>query len=178
MTDALRIAAIWSHILGIALFVGPQFFLAFAWVPASRQIGDMATRVQAMRTLTQRFAWIAAAGLGLLVAAGSYLIATWRTYYAIPDESGFLDRPYGVLFTVKMALFAALLVITAIHTFRVGPRLVDAIEAESRGQATAAALRRARTVSTAYSAGGLLLALAIMVLGAMMNTARYSIPEF
>ena len=30
----LHIFFIWLHILGVALFVGPQFFLAFAWVPA------------------------------------------------------------------------------------------------------------------------------------------------
>ena len=33
--DTARIVAIWVHILGIAIFVGPQFFLAFAWAPAA-----------------------------------------------------------------------------------------------------------------------------------------------
>ena len=62
MDNTLHIIAVWTHILGIALFVGPQFFLAFAWVPASRGISDLPTRTRAMRTITRRFAWIGGTG--------------------------------------------------------------------------------------------------------------------
>jgi uncharacterized membrane protein len=55
---------IWMHILGVALLVGPQFFLALAWIPASREITDLRARVKAMRTITRRFGYIGGGGGG------------------------------------------------------------------------------------------------------------------
>ena len=96
----LHIFFIWLHILGVALFVGPQFFLAFAWVPASRTIDDMTTRIKAMRTITRRFGYVGGVGLALIVIAGSYLVGTWRSFYSQPDDVGFMDLRFGVVFIV------------------------------------------------------------------------------
>src|SRR5207247_2175664 len=98
MQNAMHVVFLWMHILGIALFVGPQFFLAFAWVPASRQIADLPTRVQAMRTITRRFGYIGGVGLLLILIGGGYLIGNWREYYHQPDDLGFTDIRYGVIF--------------------------------------------------------------------------------
>jgi uncharacterized membrane protein len=174
LENTLHIVFIWVHILGIALFVGPQFFLAFAWVPAARGISDQRVRAELTRKLTRRFGWLGGVGLAMIVIAGSYLISDWREYYAQPDDLGFTDLRYGVLFIVKMCLFIAMLGIVGLHTFLVGPRLADAIDAEVAGKADAAATRKARAASMVFSISGLVLALAIMVLGVMMNTTKFS----
>ncbi|MBI2767237.1 MAG: CopD family protein [Chloroflexi bacterium] len=175
MDDTLRIAAIWFHILGIALFVGPQFFLAFAWVPASRQIADVPARLRAMRTLTTRFGWIGGIGLLMILLAGGYLIGNWRDYYNVGSDAGFTGYRYGVLFIIKMSLLVVMLIVVGIHTFVFGPRLIDVMEAQAANQATDAAVRKARTISMILSIAGLALVLAIMVLGVMMNTFSYSL---
>jgi hypothetical protein len=56
----------------------------------------------------------------------------------------------------------------------VGPRLIDAMDRELNGAGTAEDVRRYRMASMAVSIVGLVLALAIMVLGVMMNTTTYS----
>ncbi|MEO6398880.1 MAG: hypothetical protein ABIP13_10475 [Tepidiformaceae bacterium] len=178
MENTLHVIAIWMHILGIALFVGPQFLLAFAWVPASRNIADLPTRVVAMRTMTTRFAWLGGAGLALILIAGLYLIATFRSYYSLPgrDELSFNDLRYGVVFSIKMVILLVMLAITALHTFVVGPRLLGRMEAKAAGEAVSEAeLASIRRQSMLLSMGGLTLTLVIMVLGAMMNTAQWSL---
>ncbi|MGI8925519.1 MAG: hypothetical protein ACR2HN_02585 [Tepidiformaceae bacterium] len=177
MDDFLRISAIWLHILGIALFVGPQFFLAFAWVPAARGIGDMPTRIAATRNLARGFSRIGGIGLLLIIVAGSYLIADWRDYYSIPDETGFTDIRYGGIFISKMVVFLLMLVVVGYHMAVAGPRLIDAMEAESMGNGTAADVRRARVLSMAFSITGLVLALVIMAMGVMMNTTSFSLEQ-
>ena len=92
MDNFWHIFFIWVHILGVALLVGPQFFMAYAWIPASRNIDDLRVRVKAMRTITRRFGYVGGAGIVLLVCAGTYLIIDWRDYYAV-DESVELHRP-------------------------------------------------------------------------------------
>ncbi|MCC6382294.1 MAG: hypothetical protein IT304_07280 [Dehalococcoidia bacterium] len=178
MTDTLHIVFIWLHILGVALYVGPQFFLAFAWAPASRGIADLSVRARAARTITRRFGYIAGTGLLLLLVAGGYLIGSWRDYYHIPDSAGFTDYRYGVLFIVKMSILVVMLAVVGWHVFRVGPHLVGLMEAQGRGEpVSAAALRSARLQSMAYSVVGLALVLVIMALGAMMNTTTYAVIE-
>ncbi|MCC7366638.1 MAG: CopD family protein [Dehalococcoidia bacterium] len=177
MDNTLHIAAIWLHIFGIALFVGPQFFLAFAWVPASRQIEPLAMRVTAMRTITHRFGYIGGAGLVLILIAGTYLISTWRDFYAIPEDEPFTGLRYGVLFIIKMTVLLVMLAMLGLHTFLVGPRLVDAIEAQANGRGSEAEVSRLRRYSMFLSIGGLVLTLAIMIMGVMMNTTEFSFEE-
>lgn len=176
MEEALHIAAIWTHILGIALFVGPQFFLAFAWVPASRQIEDMPTRLRAMRTITRRFGYIGGVGLALILIAGTYLIATWRSYYTVDPNESFNDIRFGLVFSIKMTVLLVMLVVVGIHTFKIGPKLVDVMEAQAAGTAVSDAdVRRARRNSMILSITGLALTLVIMVMGTMLTTVQWSL---
>ncbi len=178
MDNFWHIFFIWVHILGVALLVGPQFFLAFAWVPASRGIEDMRSRVKAMRTITRRFGYIGGTGIVLLVLAGTYLIADWRDYYGVPDDADFTSLRFGVVFIVKMTVFTVMLAALAVHMFWLGPRQLEALESQANGERiTEAEVRQARRASMLTSILGLALALAIMVMGAMLNTASWSLQE-
>jgi uncharacterized membrane protein len=176
--ETLHITFIWLHILGITLWVGPQFFLAVAWVPASRQITDMPTRIAAMRVITRRFGYLGGFGLTLTMAAGTYLIFDWRDHYAVPGDADFLSLRYGVVFVIKMTVLTVMLAVIALHMFVLGPRQLDRLEAQARGEnVTEEELRSIRKQSMFLSISGLVLTLAIMVLGVMLNTASWSLQE-
>ena len=160
MDNFLHIAAVWVHVLGIALFVGPQFFLAFAWVPASRQIADLPTRVAAMRTITTRFGYLGGAGLLLILIGGTYLITTWRDYHNVGDEVDFFDLRYGPIFVIKMSVMVVMIVLVGLHMFVVGPAQVDALEERAAGKDVPdIRIRRLRITSMALSITGLVLSL-------------------
>ena len=178
MSEFLHIVAIWTHVLGIALWVGPQFFLAFAWVPASRKIDDLPTRIAAMRTITRRFAYIGGTGLALIVVAGTYLIFDWREYYAVPEETEFTSLRFGVVFITKMTVFMVMLAAVALHMFVLGPRQLEKLEDRARGLTVDDdELRSIRMQSMMLSIAGLVLTLAIMVMGSMIGTASWSLQE-
>ena len=174
MENFLHITAIWLHILGIALFVGPQFFLAFAWLPASRGIDDLPTRVKAMRTITTRFGYVGGVGLALIVIAGSYLIATWRSYYAVPDDIGFNSLRFGVIFSIKMVILLVMLALTGLHMFLTGPQHLARMEALAAGEDVSdKELRTLRKHSMILSMSAL--TLVIMVLGVMLSSTKFSL---
>ncbi|MBE0609208.1 MAG: hypothetical protein IH609_07505, partial [Dehalococcoidia bacterium] len=176
--ETLHITFIWLHILGITLWVGPQFFLAAAWVPASRQITDMPTRLAAMRTITRRFGYLGGGGLVLTMIAGLYLVTSWRDFYAVPGDVGFTELRYGVVFIIKMMVLAVMLAVSALHMFVLGPRQLDRLEAQARGEnVTEEELRSVRKQSMFLSISGLVLTLAIMVMGVTLNTASWSLQE-
>ncbi len=179
MENFLHIAAVWLHVLGIALFVGPQFFLAFAWVPASRQIEDMQTRVAAMRTITTRFGWIGGIGLLLILIGGTYLIMTWRDYHNIVEGTAFFDLRYGVVFVIKMVVLVVMIVLVGLHMFVVGPSQVDAMEERARGEDVPdMRMRQIRITSLVLSITGLILALVIMGFGVSLGATEYSLKDF
>ena len=178
MDTFLHIGALWIHILGIALFVGPQFFLAFAWIPASRLIEDLPTRARAMRKITTRFGYLGSVGIVLIVIAGSYLIATWRDWHGegAALDASFIDYRFGLIFIVKMAIFIVMLLIVGLHMFVVGPAQVEAFEELANGDASAnSRVLRLRRVSMAVSITGLLLTLIIMVMGSMLSASVFSL---
>ncbi|KAA0240303.1 hypothetical protein EDM76_02250 [bacterium] len=72
-----------------------------------------------------------------------------------------------------------MLAITALHMFVVGPRQLEAMAAEGRGEPGAEErLARTRRQSRMLSGTGLLLALAIMGMGAALSTASWSMQEW
>lgn len=178
MENFLHIVAIWAHIIGIAVFVGPQFFLAMGVIPATRGITDPMERARATRVVTTRFGWLAGVGLFIILVAGTYLIASWRDYYGIPDDVAFLDLRYGVVFTVKMTVLIFMVIAVGLHVFVVGPRQLDLMEEHARGAPVDAELGRMRRLSMFLSISGLVLALVIMIMGASLSTANYSLQEF
>ena len=178
MDTFLHVGALWVHILGIAMFVGPQFFLAFAWIPTSKLIEDLPTRARAMRKITTRFGYLGGVGIVLIVIAGSYLIATWRDWHGedIALDAGFLDYRFGLIFVVKMSIFAVMLLIVGMHMVVVGPAQVEAFEELANGDASAnSRVLRLRRVSMALSITGLLLTLAIMAMGSMLSSTAFSL---
>ncbi len=178
MESFLHITFTWLHVVGVALWVGPQVFLAVAWGPASRQIEDLPTRVAAMRTMTRRFGYLGGSGLALILIAGTYLVFTWRDYYAIPGDVEFTSLRFGAWFIVKMNVLILMLLVVGLHIAWAGPKQLRLYEAKARGEAVdEAALRRARAVSMTLSLLGLVLSLAIMVMGVMIGTPGWSLQD-
>lgn len=178
MDDFLHIMSVWAHILGIALFVGPQFLLAFAWVPASRRIADLTTRAEAMRTITSRFAVIGGVGLLMILLSGTYQIMTWRDYYSQPDDLEFTSIRYGVIFIVKMTALIVMLILVGLHTFVIGPRQLNLLEEQAKGgDVLDDEVRSLRRKSMITSIVALLITLAIMVMGVAMGVSNYSFQE-
>jgi putative copper export protein len=135
----------------------------------------MPIRIRAMRKITKRFAWIGGIGLVMLVVAGGYLIGDWRKYYH-QEDTGFFDIRFGPIFVAKMIVLLVMLTLLAFHTFRTGPRLIDAMEAQANGSRTVtdAQVRSLRMQSMFLSISVLVLTLVIMVAGVMLNTATFS----
>ena len=180
MDNFWHISATWLHILGIALFVGPQFFLAFAWIPASRRIADLPTRVDAMRTITRRFGYIGGVGLALIIGSGLYQILTWRDYYAMPpaDDLAFTSIRYGVIFIIKMNALIAMLILVGLHTFWIGPKQLNLLEEQARGgEVLDDEVRSWRRISMIVSIVALVITLAIMAMGASMGATQYSFQD-
>lgn len=151
----------WLHILAATIWVGPQVFLFAAAVPAVRTIQDVKERARVMRVLTRRFGFLAWGAMTVLVITG-----IGNVYENDLSTNYLFDHNWGTIFEVKMTLVIATVVLTALHSFVLGPRLLDMQESV----ADESQIASTRRVSIIVSAVNALLALAIVFCAALLDT--------
>jgi putative copper resistance protein D len=109
----LQTTLIVIHVLGATVWVGGTVALTFIAVPAIRLLTGE-PRATAMRELGHRWRPIGWGALIVMIATGAILGA-----HVLPGSS----TSAKVIFAVKMACFAALLVTASLHDFIVGPKV-------------------------------------------------------
>lgn len=149
----------WLHILAATIWVGPQVFLFVAAIPAVRTIEDMQVRTRVMRMITTRFGWLGWGALAVLVVTG-----IGQLYAHELDTDQLFDLNFGVIFQVKMTLLIVTVILTALHSFVLGPRVLNMQEAAASDE-DIAPIRRWSIIVSGVNA---LVALAILFCGALL----------
>lgn len=152
----------WIHILAATIWVGPQVFMFVAAVPAVRTIEDMQIRAKVMRVITTRFNYLAWGALTVLVITG---IA--NLYEHDLDVDQLFDLNFGIIFQVKMTLLTATVVLTGLHSFVFGPRVLRMQESA----ADEAEIAPTRRWSIIISAVNMIIALGIVFCGALLSSS-------
>jgi len=169
VTDTIPV---WLHIVAVAVWVGPQFFMFIATVPALRIIDDRETRLRVLRVVTTRFGWLAWSAMVILVLTGI------SNVFDHEDESAIsvldFDWRYSWIFFTKMALVAAIIALTALHSFVVGPRQMALAEREDEASEETARLQRTGVILSSLN---LLLSLGTIFAGALLANEAFSIKE-
>ncbi len=158
----------WIHIVAVAVWLGPQVFLFVAAIPAVRLIEDPDVRLRVMRVIVTRFGWLAWAAMGVIVLSGI------SNLFQEADDFGHLwdtDFRYFQIFSTKMVLVGLTVLLTALHTFVIGPRQLRVQEEMRSDSAEAARLRR---VSIITSSLALLASIAVVYVAALLANHDYS----
>ena len=151
----------WLHILAATIWVGPQVFLFVAVVPAVRTVEDVQVRARLMRVLTTRFGYLAWGAMVVLVITG-----VGNLYEHPLDVDVLFDLNFGRIFEIKMTLVIATVVLTALHSFVLGPRVLKLQESVT-DQAQIASVRRLSIIVSSVNG---VLALSILFMGALLGT--------
>ena len=158
----------WIHIVAVTVWIGPQFFMFLVTVPAVRVIEDPAVRLQVMRVIVQRFGWLAWAAMAVIVLSGV------SNLFQEANEFGHLwdtEYRYFQIFSTKMVLVGLMVILTALHTFVIGPKQLRLQEEMQGDSAEAAGLRR---VSIIVSSLTLLISIAVVYAAALLANHDYS----
>jgi len=158
----------WLHIVAVTVWLGPQFFMFLVTLPALRAIDDAETRVRVMRIVTRRFGWLAWTALGVIVLTGiSNLFQEANDFGHIWDP----DYRYFQVFSTKMLVVGVAVLLTAVHSFVIGPRQLRLHEEAGGDSPEALRLRR---LSVAVSTIVLLASIAAVFLAALLANHEYS----
>lgn len=156
----------WLHLLAVAVWIGAQVCLVIVVLPSLRTVQEPSLRHALLVVLVQRFNLLAWASLMLAIATGLL-----RAADIVPSLSLLTTTLYGRVLLAKGALVAAVVVLTALHAFLIGPRLLTLLEAGSASGATTY-VELARW-SRALAALTLLLSLATLVAAVALRWAPF-----
>ena len=158
----------WIHIVAVAAWLGPQFFMFLVTMPALRAIEDPDVRLRVLRITTNRFGWLAWAAMTVIVLTGiSNLFQEIEDFPHVFDP----DYRYFQIFSTKMVLVGLAVLLTALHTFVVGPRQLRLAEEMRSDSPEAGRLRRASII---FSSLVLLLSIAVVFAGALLAHHEWS----
>lgn len=136
------------HVLAAMLWLGGMFFLAAVGAPVLRDVEPPSLRAELFRRLGERFRGVGWAAIGVLVLTG-VLNLHFRGFLRLMDDGAFWASRYGHALAWKLASVAAMIAISAVHDFVLGPaasRLTPGSPSALRARRRAAWLARINAI--------------------------------
>lgn len=157
--------SVWVHILAATVWIGGMLFLVLVvvpWLRSSRGV-DAATL---LRDTGRRFRAVGWACFGIVAATGTFNLWMRGVRLASFVDERWLASAFGRTVLFKLALFAVVLVVSAVHDWVLGPRATRALRSDPRSPEALRLRRRASLL------GRLNVALALMLLAAGVGLVR------
>lgn len=138
------------HLLAALLWLGGMFFLAVVGAPVLREVDPPSLRARLFQRLGERFRSVGWWAIAVLVATGvGNLHFRGVLDAAVLGSADFWAAPFGRALAWKLAAVTAMIVVSAIHDFWLGPAAKRAGRDDPRADAMrrwAAWLARANAV--------------------------------
>lgn len=132
--------SVWLHILAATAWIGGMAFLVLVVVPWLRERPRAHAGAFLAETGT-KFRAVGWACFAIALVTGTFNLWIRGIRFGHFADTAWLSSRPGQTVLAKLGLFAAVLVVSAIHDFSVGPRATEVLE-RAPGSAEAEALRR------------------------------------
>jgi uncharacterized membrane protein len=156
----LYLASVWLHIIAAMAWVGGMLFLVLVLVPLLRTPAMRPKAAELFHAIGTRFRLIGWVALGTLVVTGVFNV-TFRGYRLgqLFDGEAFAG-PWGHTLALKLSFVGAIVVLSGLHDFWLGPKAVRM----ARDDAPPEARERFRRIASMMGRATMLLALAVIAL--------------
>jgi uncharacterized membrane protein len=118
----LYLLSVWLHILAAAVWIGGMIFLTLVLVPVTRMPGHRDIAPSLIHHTGIHFRRVGWVSLGLLVASGAFNLAYRGLGWADLWGGRLWEGPFGRTLGVKLLLVAAILLMSTLHDFFLGPK--------------------------------------------------------
>ena len=150
--------SVFIHILSAIFWIGGMLFTAAVLVPASRHKILQNKKGAFFALVGKKFSRISWALFLILIITGiTNLLARGYTVANL-TSAAFWNSHFGGTLSIKLQLFAAVLILSGIHDFYAGPKAADLMDSQPESTKT----KRVRKLSSWLGRINLILGLAIL----------------
>ncbi len=142
MLRVLYLLSVWAHILAATIWIGGMLFLVLVVVPWLRS-GRSVDAGVFLRDTGQRFRTVGWACFGVVLVTGSFNLWVRGVRWSSFADVQWLASPFGRTVLFKIAVFAVVLVVSAVHDWVLGPRATRVLEEDPRSRLAVRLRRRA-----------------------------------
>lgn len=158
---SLYLLSVFFHILAAVLWIGGMVFLAAVLVPVIRRPEHQRMAASLIQWTGTRFRVVGWVSLSVLLLTGAFNLAYWDVAWADVLSAHVLQGPFGRMLGVKLVLVIVILLLSAVHDFRIGPRATALWQANPDSPEAA----RLRSVASWLGRLNLLLGLVAVAVG-------------
>lgn len=156
--------SVWVHILAAMVWIGGASFIAMVLVPAVRRPEHAHNAPALMRACALRFRTVGWTSLIVLVVTGCLILGLRGFTFADCFTGRVFLGPFGRTLAIKLIIVSAILAISGLHDFYLGPNAAKVILENSASDEAAKARKRASWMGRFV----LLLGLAVVVLAVQL----------
>ncbi len=138
---AFYVAAVYLHILAAVAWVGGMLFFTLVLVPLLRRPQGVANATELVHLVGRRFRSIGWACIVVLIVSGVLLLGFRAQGAAGIFTAAFWASSFGSILAIKISAIIALVAMSAIHDFWVGPKATQ-LSRIDRNTADAISMRR------------------------------------
>ncbi len=113
------------HVLAAIVWLGGMFFIALVLVPALRKFKPLEKRTEILSLSGIRFRWVSWIAILIILITGVINSANHGITLQIISSGQLLSSHFGKILTLKVFLVFAMIIISAIHDFILGPRFIE-----------------------------------------------------
>ncbi|HLR31914.1 MAG TPA: DUF4149 domain-containing protein [Fodinibius sp.] len=128
--------AVYIHVFSAIFWIGGMLFTAAVLVPASRDKLLKAKKGAFFSLIGKKFSKISWVLFGVLIVSGVTALAARGYPLSVLINEGFWQAGFGKTLSIKLWLFAAVLIISGIHDFWLGPKAARLIDEEPHSEST------------------------------------------
>ena len=134
---ALYLSNVAVHVLAAMLWLGGMFFLGVVGAPTLRSIEPAALRQSLFQQLGLRFRRVGWWAIGVLIITGTINLyfRGWLHWDGVLGSPRFWASSGGHALALKLIAIAAMLVVSSVHDFVLGPRAGSATPGSPRALA-------------------------------------------
>lgn len=160
----LYLTSVSLHLLAVAVWIGGMVALVVVLLPVLRRQASPEVAREMLGQAALRLRPVAWTALGVLVVTGVF-----QVLYRLGGPGPLLERAFwsgawGRALAAKLLVVAAVLALSALHDFRVGPRALEV----ARRDADAPESQRLRRRAAGIGRAQLLLSVVVLVLGVLL----------
>ncbi len=125
-TTALLVLVI--HVLAAIVWLGGMFFISLVLVPSLKKLEPPTKRTEILSATARRFSLVSWIAILVLLITGIINSANRGVTIDLISSGTIISSRFGLILTFKVFLVLVMILISAIHDFILGPRLVRLAE--------------------------------------------------